>query len=125
MTEDEKAIIDYLKARPRMFISGREIARKVFGRDRYEEDRFWAVPLLATLVNKDWLEADGAGCFRIKPEERKKDKPRRHVSPQILRILKSSGKSFDSIVLETDDDDPSAPVPVSKRSPATGSESNR
>jgi hypothetical protein len=123
---DEKAIIDYLKASPKTFISGREIARKVWGKARYEEDRYWAVPILAALVTKNWLETDCAGCFRIKPEERKKKNIRRHVSPQILRILKSSGKSFDSIVLEfNDDDDGLSSVPVSKTQYPTGADPNR
>ena len=116
MTAEDKAIMDYLKTCPRTFISGREIARKALGKAQFEEDRYWAVPLLAAMVTKNWLETDGAGCYRIKPEERKK-KLRRHVSPQILRILKSSGKSFDTFILECDDEDPMLPSPVSKRPP--------
>ena len=124
MNADEKAIFDYLKACPRTFISGREIARKVWGKPRYEEDRYWAVPILAAMVTRNWLETDCAGCFRIKPEERKKNKLRRHVSPQILRILKSSGKTFDSIVIENDDEDTLTHIPASKTLYPTGGRSN-
>src|SRR5262249_48702027 len=107
MNAEEKEIYDYLKTWPNLYISGREIARRVGGKSRYEEDRFWGVPILATMVNKGWLEADFTGAFRIKREDRKKNKFKRHVSPQMIRILKSSGKSFDTIVLDDDDDGPS------------------
>ena len=47
------------------------------------------------------LENDHLGCYRLKPEPPKKKKHREHqISPQILKILKSSGKSFDGVVLD-------------------------
>ncbi len=39
MNSDEKDIIDYLKGWPNSFVSGKEIARKVGGKERYEDDR--------------------------------------------------------------------------------------
>src|SRR5882757_10695033 len=102
MNTDEKAIIDYLKSWPHSFVSGREVARKVGGKARYADDRGWAVPLLARLVTKGWLETDCMGYFRLKREEKKK-KLKQYVSPQILRILKSSGKNFEVFNLDEDD----------------------
>jgi hypothetical protein len=104
MNADEKAIVEYLKAWPNSFISGREIARKVGGKHRYEDDRGWAIPILAQMIIAGVLETDHMGHFRLKPDDKKKKRVRTHVSPQILKILKSSGKSFDGLDLEGDTD---------------------
>jgi hypothetical protein len=117
MNTDEKAIIDYLKAWPNSFVSGREIARKVGGKARYDEDRFWAASILAAMVTKGWLETDFLGSFRLRRDERRRNnKLKRHIAPQILRILKSSGKSFDSVTIDDDDFDGLTirPLPKSK-----------
>jgi hypothetical protein len=108
MHADEKAIIDYLKGWPGAYVSGKEIARKVGGKGRYEDDRGWAISILAQMVRLGWVEADSYGYFRLKAEDHKKKNNRSHVSPQILRILKSSGKSFDGIVIDDDSDEPPA-----------------
>jgi hypothetical protein len=66
------------------------------------------------------IEGDAYGAFRIVQEEKKKknhDTP--HLSPQVIRILKSSGKSFEGIDLDSEDDDdktlkyrkPGSPLP--------------
>jgi len=104
MQADEKAIIDYLKGWPSSFVSGKEIARKVGGRDRYEEDRGWALPILAQMVRQGAIETDHLGYFKLKVEE-KKVRKKKHVSPQMLRILKTSGKSFDGWVIDADLDE--------------------
>jgi hypothetical protein len=111
MNTEEKAIADYLKGWPHTFISGREIARRVGGKKRYAEDRYWAHPILVEMVRKGWLESDAMGYFRLKEEDRKKKNKTssRHVSPQILRILKTSGKKFDGITIDTEADDTPAP----------------
>jgi hypothetical protein len=95
MTGDEKAIWDYLKNWPDLFISPKEIARKVGGKQRYEEDRFWAIPILQQMAQKGWLEADYVGHYRVRPvDTAKSKKKKRHVSPQILKLLKGSGRDF-------------------------------
>jgi hypothetical protein len=104
MNADEKAIIEYLKGWPFSFVSGKEIARKVGGKARYDEDRGWAIPILAAMVRHGMVEADHLGYFRLKLEDHKKKRSDKHVSPQILRILKTSGKSFDGIVIDDVDD---------------------
>ncbi len=98
MQPDEKDIVDYLKGWPNSFVSGKEIARKVGGKERFDEDRGWAIPILTQMVRIGILETDHLGYFRLKPEVRKKRQQLpQHVSPQILKILKSSGKSFDGV----------------------------
>jgi hypothetical protein len=110
MNADEKAIVDYLKSWPKSFVSGREIARKVGGKHRYEEDRSWAVPILMEMVNQGLVESDCMGSFRLRHEEKKKNRFQRHVSPQILRILRNSGKSFAGVTIEIDSDEPDLPA---------------
>ena len=105
MNADEKAIINYLKGWPNTFVSGKEIARKVGGKERYEDDRGWALPVLAQMVRLGILEADHYGYYRLKLEDNNKKRQKTHVSPQILKILKSSGKSFGTFVLEEDEED--------------------
>src|SRR5271154_5631325 len=106
MNADEKDILDYLKGWPHSYVSGREIARKVGGKGRYEEDRGWAIPVLAQMVRLGLIEADAYGGFRLAQEDKKKKKHHvEHVSPQVLRILKSSGKSFDGITIDSDTDE--------------------
>jgi hypothetical protein len=111
MQVDEKAIIDYLKGWPSSFVSGKEIARKVGGRERYDEDRGWALPILVQMVRHGILETDHLGYYKLKLEE-KKNRNKKHVSPQMLKILKSSGRSFDGVVLDLDQDDP---IPVYRK----------
>ncbi len=108
MNADEKAIVNYLKGWPGSFVSGREIARKVGGKERYNEDRGWALPVLAQMVRLGTLESDQYGYYRLKLEEKKK-KEKTHVSPQILKILKSSGKTFGTFILEEDEDEDEIP----------------
>lgn len=116
MNADEKEIIDYLKGWPHSFVSGREIARKVGGKARYEEDRGWAIPILAQMVRLGMIEADCFGAFRLAKEDKKKKRHVQHVSPQVLRILKSSGKSFDGVTIDQEmDEDGSSRKPSSPR----------
>lgn len=121
MHADQKAIIDYLKGWPYCYVSGKEIARKVGGRARFEEDRGWAIPILAEMVRLGMIEADPYGGFRLMRDDKKK-KPRysQNVSPQVLRILKSSGKSFDGITIDHDMNDEDSPFRKPSRSPGSG-----
>jgi hypothetical protein len=111
---DKKAIMEYLKLWPTTFISGREIARKVGGKKRYAEDRSWAVPVLMHLVEQGLIETDSMGGYRLFLKEEnssKRSKSKRYISPQILKILKNSGKEFEGVVIDIDVDDESSISP--------------
>lgn len=114
MSADEQAILDYLKAWPHSFVSAKEIARKVGGKERFNEDRGWALSILAQMLRFGTVETDQFGGYRLKQHEKKK-KQKVHVSPQILKILKSSGRSFDT--LTTDDAADESPIPVYRPRP--------
>jgi hypothetical protein len=124
---DEQDILDYLKAWPGSFISGKELAKKIGGKERFQADRGWAIPILTALVRRGLVETDHLGGFCLKAGEEKKKREPQHVSPQLLKILKSSGKKFDSVVL-TDDDEPPIPVyrkPAEPEVPADDQESQK
>ncbi|EEF59375.1 hypothetical protein [Pedosphaera parvula] len=111
LSGDGKAIVEYMKAFSHTFVSGREIARRAGGKKRYAEDRFWAMPILSRLVEEGVLESDNAGRFRLVQErpQNSKNKLNRHVAPQMLRILKSSGREFQTFDLGDYEEPPAIP----------------
>ena len=123
MTADEKAIVQFLKGWGSTFVSAREIARKVGGKRRFTEDRGWALPILIQMLRANILETDHFGYYRLKPDGRKNRRAETYVAPQILKILKSAGKNFDSIVIDDDLEDvpelkyrlPSPPTPAGSK----------
>ena len=109
--------MDYLKSWPTSYVSGKEIARKVGGKKRYEEDRGWAIPSLLQLVRIGLIEPDLYGGFRLRKVDKKK-RGSTHVSPQVLEILKKSGKKFEGIVIDEDGDESTGPAGDPAISPA-------
>ncbi|TAK97490.1 MAG: hypothetical protein EPO07_13160 [Verrucomicrobia bacterium] len=97
MDADEREIYYYLKPYRNEYLSGREIARRAGGKRRFREDPQWAVPALLRMVERDILETDPAGHYRIKPAPEKTGK-KKWVSPQVARILKASGKQFEGVI---------------------------
>jgi len=80
MDEDEREICAYLKTWAGQFVSGREIARRAGGKWRFQDNPNWATPILLRLVERDILESDSLGCYRLRPRLRKKMK--KWMSPQ-------------------------------------------
>ena len=101
MDADEKDICIYLKGYPGQFVSGREIARRAGGKWRFRRDPNWAAPILQRLVEKNFLESDASGYYRLLRTGKKK--PQKWISPQIRAILEKSGKDFGG-VLEIDEE---------------------
>jgi hypothetical protein len=97
MDADEAAICTYLKGSEGQFVSSTEICRRASGKNRFQEDRGWALPILNRLVEQGDLEVDEAGRFRYKPKV-SKSKPKRWLSPHIRNILETSGKEFDDVL---------------------------
>jgi hypothetical protein len=89
MDIDEREIFLFLKTYGADFVAAREICRRAGGRKRYEEDRDWAIPILLRMIERQILEANAAGQYRVKPK--KKEKSERWVSPEIAKILKEKG----------------------------------
>ncbi len=66
MTEEECAIIDFLRRSPETLFARKEIARKATRRSVYEENPHWADQALASLVAKDVADIDDGGFYRFK-----------------------------------------------------------
>ena len=105
MDADEREIYHYLKSWGKEFISGREICRRAGGKKRFREDPQWATPVLTRMVERNILEADSSGHYRIKPIQKKDNTGKRFVSPQIAKILRESGKDFSNVVVVDEPDD--------------------
>lgn len=97
---DEKLIVDYLKTQTVLFVSGREIARRADCRRRFEQDRGWALPALLELLNKGLIETDGLGAYRLIRKDESRKRFIRPISPQIMQILRNSGKYFDGVPID-------------------------
>jgi len=103
MDSDEREIYYYLKAWKGHFLSAHEICRRAGGKKRYQKQPEWAKPVLARMAEKGIVETDPAGHYRLKPIEPKEGKSKRWISPQVAKILASSGKDFTHVI--TDDED--------------------
>jgi hypothetical protein len=89
MDVDEREIFLFLKTYGADFVAAREICRRAGGRKRYEEDHDWAVPILMRMIERQILETNAGGQYRVKPK--KKQKNDRWVSPDIAKILQEKG----------------------------------
>ena len=65
MTEEEQNIIEFLKGSPDSFFARREIARKAVKRSEYEENPRWAEAPLTALVDKQVVEMNDGGHYRL------------------------------------------------------------
>ena len=96
MDSDQREIHDYLKNWPRQYVAAKEICRRAGGKARFQKDPRWAYPVLTRMIEDGLVETDSLGHYRIKEEAKKeKIKRKKWVSPEIEKILKQSGKSFD------------------------------
>jgi hypothetical protein len=58
------------------------------------------------MVQRGILETDPAGYYRLKPPPMTKaQRRRRWASPQVAKILKSSGRDFSDAIIVVDDKD--------------------
>ena len=90
MDSEEHEIFQFLKTWGGDFVSYKEIARRAGGRKKYHQNPEWARPLLMRMKERNVLEGDAMGRFRIKPVS-SKDKHKRWVSPDIAKILEEKG----------------------------------
>lgn len=62
---DEQAVLKYLATAPKNFFSPREICRKAGGKELWEQNQRWALPILSRLVAQKLVEQDAAGHVRL------------------------------------------------------------
>jgi hypothetical protein len=93
MDADEREIYDFLSTFGESWVNAKEICRRASTKKRFNEDNNWAKPILGRMKERNVIEGDELGRYRLKPE--KKDHKGRWVSPDIERILRESGVKAD------------------------------
>ncbi len=66
MTQEETAIVLFLKASPEGYFGRKEIARKAVKRSEYEENQHWLDAPLASLLAQGIVEQNDSAQYRIK-----------------------------------------------------------
>lgn len=102
MDADEREIFEFLKSYGEEFINAKEICRRAGGKRRFNEDNNWAKPALQRMKDRQILEGDEMGRYRIKPLPKKRRE--RWVAPDIERILRESGVKVDEDRADAADD---------------------
>ena len=90
MDSDEREIYQFLKTWGSEYVGAVEIARRAGSKKRFYEEPDWAKVVLMRMAERNILESDSQGRYRIKPLSRK-DKNKRWVVPDIDKILRESG----------------------------------
>jgi hypothetical protein len=90
-------IRSFLEAHPEQFVSARVIARRVGGRERFQEDPQWANPILTGMVESGCLESNAQGGYRLRKVEHTGDTTRMFLSPDVRRILEQSGMDLSKV----------------------------
>ena len=90
MDSDEREIYQFLKTWGSEYVGAVEIARRAGSKKRFYEEPDWAKVVLMRMAERNILESDSQGRYRIKPLSRK-DKNKRWVAPDIAKILHESG----------------------------------
>ena len=65
MTDEEQRIVNFLQGSPDSFFARREIARKAVKRTVYEENPRWVEAPLASLVDREIVEINDSGYYRL------------------------------------------------------------
>jgi len=66
MGTDEIQIFEYLNSCPNKYVSMTEIARRVGGKARLQDDPHWVRPVLQRMLADEILEADDYCQYRLK-----------------------------------------------------------
>lgn len=87
MDADEREVFDFLKSFGEEWVGVKEICRRAGGKRRFHEDNHWATPVLQRLRERQILENDMLGRYRVKPPP----KEGRWMSPEIEETLQTGG----------------------------------
>ena len=100
MDSDEYEVFNFLKTFAQEWVNAKEICRRAGTKRRFHEDNNWAMPVLMRLKERQILETDIQGRYRIRPASRK-DQKNRWVSPDIEKILEEGGIRVNAEETET------------------------
>ena len=104
MDAEEREVYDYLKNYGEEWVNAKEICRRAGGKRRFYQDNDWAKPVLQRMKDRQILESDIQGRYRIKPVA-KKGRKGRWVSPDIKQILQEGGVQVDAEETESSSDE--------------------
>lgn len=90
MDAEEREVYDYLKIYGEEWVNAKEVCRRAGGKRRYYQDRDWAKPVLLRMKERQIVESDIQGRWRIRPSA-KNDRKGPWVAPDIKRILEEGG----------------------------------
>lgn len=68
MSNDETAIFDYLKRHPRDYVPADTIAGEAGDGKDFGTDRNWLLAILRRMEIEEWIESDGQGNYRLRPQ---------------------------------------------------------
>lgn len=107
MDADETEVCEFLKLWPDQFVSAREVCRRAGGKWRYREDERWALPVLQRLLEKNLVEADAGGHYRLITQDSKQSKKSSWIWSRTQNRFLQSGEDFGLVDLdkELDADD--------------------
>ena len=103
MDADEREIYSFLQHFGEEWVNAKEICRRAGGKKRFNEDNNWAKPILQRMKERNVLDGDELGRYRVKPAKKGKG---RWVSPDIEKILKEGGVKVDTEQVNSPLDDP-------------------
>lgn len=101
MGTDEIQVFEYLKSCPNTFASAAEIARRVGGRKRMQDDPDWIRPVLRRMVAEELIESDEFGQFRLKLRE--------DVKPEANKLTMDNWETWELVLGDNPDAIDSAP----------------
>jgi hypothetical protein len=106
MDADERQIFDFLSSYGEEWVNAKEVCRKAGGKHRFNDDNNWAWPVLQRMKDRQVIEGDQLGRYRVKPKKHKG----RWVSPDIEKILEENGVAVDpEPAAPADEDQPEQP----------------
>jgi hypothetical protein len=68
--DEELMILSFLKTSPETFFSAGEVCRKAGNKKLVVKNPRWALPYLVSLKDKDLVEGDAQGHYRVKIDRR-------------------------------------------------------
>ena len=66
---EEQTVLDYLKSSPNAFFSVVEICRRAGDKEKWAQNRRWALPILGRLLDRGLVETDASGHYRLARRE--------------------------------------------------------
>lgn len=104
MDAEEREVYFFLKAQAPQYVPVNSVCRYAGGKQRFRDSPDWAKPVLLRMLERGIVEMDEPVGCRLKPMPQSNVR-KRWVAPQIADILKKSGRKFDQVIKQEDEED--------------------